>query len=97
MLSNNSIMPQKCRQKINQIKGKQEVICMNKEDEIQYYDTLFKDYPDIIRVDTLKEILPKIGKNKLYKLLQDKKIYSKRIGRDYYIPKVSVIKYLMEK
>lgn len=70
---------------------------MSKENENLYYDTLFKDYPDIIKVDTLKQILPQIGKNKIYKLLQDKKIYSKRIGRDYYIPKVSVIKYLMEK
>ena len=61
---------------------------MSKENENLYYDTLFKDYPDIIKVDTLKQILPQIGKNKIYKLLQDKKIYSKRIGRDYYIPKV---------
>ena len=42
-------------------------------------------------------MLPKMGKNKIYKLLQENKIYSKKIGRDYYIPKTSVIKYLMEK
>lgn len=49
-----------------------------------------------MRVYQLKEMLPKTGKNKIYKLLKDKKIHSKRIGRDYYIPKVSIINYLME-
>ena len=63
----------------------------------EYYKILLREYPDIIKVKHLKEILPKTGKNKIYKLLQDKKIFSKRIGRDYYIPKVSVIKFLMEK
>ena len=65
-----------------------EVIILNKEEESQYYEVLFKDYPDIIKVDTLK---------KFYKLLKEKKIYSKRIGRDYYIPKISIINYLMKK
>lgn len=62
-----------------------------------YYETLFKDYPDVVKVYQLKEMLPKMGKNKIYDLLKNKKIHSKRIGRDYYIPKVSVINYLMAK
>lgn len=62
-----------------------------------YYKILFQDYPDIIKVKTLKQMLPKTGKNKIYKLLQDKEIFSKKIGRDYYIPKVSVIKYFTQK
>lgn len=74
-----------------------EVVILNKEEESQYYEVLFKDYPDIIKVDTLKKIFPKMGKNKIYKLLKEKKIYSKRIGRDYYIPKISIINYLMKK
>ena len=74
-----------------------EVIILNKEEESQYYEVLFKDYPDIIKVDTLKKIFPEMGKNKIYKLLKEKKIYSKRIGRDYYIPKISIINYLMKK
>lgn len=63
---------------------------------IEYYTTLFKEYPDVVRVKHLKEMLPKTGKNKLYKLLKDKEIYSKRIGRDYFIPKLCVINYLMK-
>lgn len=61
------------------------------------FGELFKDYPDVVKVKQLKQMLPKTGKNKIYELLQNKEIYSKKIGRDYYIPKVSVIKYLMEK
>ena len=49
-----------------------------------------------ISYEELKEMLPKIGKNKLYKLLKDKEIYSKRIGKEYYIPKISVIEYLIK-
>lgn len=70
---------------------------MSNNDGEEYFETLFKDYPDVVKVEQLKEMLPKIGKNKLYKLLKDKKIHSKKIGRDYYVPKVSIIKYLMEK
>ena len=50
-----------------------------------------------MRVYQLKEMLPKIGKNKIYELLKNKKIRSKRIGRTYYIPKISIINYLIEK
>ena len=65
--------------------------------EFEYYKDLFKKYNDVVRVKDLKEMLPNIGKNKIYKLLQNNIIYSKKIGRDYYIPKISIIKYLMEK
>lgn len=57
----------------------------------EYYELLFKEYGDVLRVKDLKKILPKTGKNKIYKLLQDNEIKSKRIGRDYYIPKICVI------
>lgn len=70
---------------------------MSDNSNAEYYGNLFKDYPDVVKVEQLKEMLPKIGKNKIYKLLKEEKIYSKRIGRDYYIPKASVINYLMEK
>lgn len=69
---------------------------MGNNENKEYYSELFKDYPDVVRVYQLKKMLPKTGKNKIYKLLKDKKIHSKRIGRDYYIPKVSIINYLME-
>ena len=70
---------------------------MNDNPNKNFYGNFFKDYPDVVKVKELKEMLPRMGKNKIYDLLKDKKIYSKKIGRDYYIPKVSIIKYLMEK
>lgn len=63
----------------------------------EYYNILFRDYPDVVKVKVLKKMLPKLGKNKIYKLLQNKEIYSKKIGRDYYIPKISIIEYLIKK
>ena len=62
---------------------------MNENVNKNYYGNLFKDFPDVVKVKELKQMLPRMGKNKT--------IYSKKIGRDYYIPKVSIIKYLMEK
>jgi len=73
------------------------VVQMEDKKMINSYNMLFKQYPDIVKVDTLKKMLPKIGKNKIYKLLKDKEIYSKRIGKIYYIPKISVIEYLIKK
>ena len=55
-----------------------EVMLMNNNSDIEYFSNLFKNYPDVVKVEQLKQMLPKIGKNKLYKLLQEKKIYSKR-------------------
>ena len=45
---------------------------LEKNNIFEYYNILFKEYPDVVKVKTLKEMLPKIGKNKLYKLLKDK-------------------------
>ncbi len=70
---------------------------MNNKLTEDYFENLFVEYPDVVKAKDLKKMLPKIGKNKIYKLLQEKKIYSKKIGRDYFIPKSSIIKYLMEK
>lgn len=69
---------------------------MGNSKAVEYYNILFKEYPDIVKVDTLKKMLPKTGKNKIYYLLKNKKIYSKKIGRDYYIPKISIIDYLIK-
>ena len=70
---------------------------MNENVNKNYYGNLFKDFPDVVKVKELKQMLPRMGKNKIYNLLKNKTIYSKKIGRDYYIPKVSINKYLMEK
>lgn len=62
---------------------------------IDYYNILFKDFPDILTPMQLKKMLGNMGTNKIYKLLQDGSIYSKKIGKKYKIPKVSLISYIM--
>lgn len=53
-------------------------------------------YPDILIFDELVEILG-IGENTTYNLLKSKKIYSKKIGKEYKIPKICVIDYIYNK
>lgn len=61
-----------------------------------FIEEMFKDYADIVTPEELKSMLG-IGRNKTYKLLQNKEIYSKRIGNNYFIPKLSIIEYLLKK
>lgn len=54
---------------------------------------MFNNYPDILTVEQLCEILD-IGKNTAYKLLNSGAIKSIRIGKVHKIPKISVIKFI---
>lgn len=56
-------------------------------------ENTFKDYPDIVSFDQMREMLH-IGRNKAYTLIEQKKIRSIRIGRRHKIPKISVIEFL---
>lgn len=57
---------------------------------------IFQDYPDVVSIKDLQKMLG-IGRNKAYELLRDNTIQSIKIGRDYKIPKIYVIKYLNER
>lgn len=57
------------------------------------YIHVLNSYQDILIFDELVEIL-NIGVNTTYKLLKQKKIYSKKIGKEYKIPKLCVIDYI---
>ncbi len=54
---------------------------------------IFKDYPDVVSVEQLMEML-QIGQVLAYKLVKSGEIKSRKIGREYKIPKVNVIAYL---
>jgi len=54
---------------------------------------LFMDYPDVVSVEQLTAMLH-IGKVLAYRLIRDKQIKSKRVGREYKIPKAAVVNYL---
>ena len=62
---------------------------MNKSKKVE----MLCSYQDILIFDELVEIL-NIGVNTTYNLLKQKKIYSKKIGREYKIPKLCVIDYI---
>jgi hypothetical protein len=56
---------------------------------------MLEKYPDILSVEDLRVIL-KVGKNKIYKLLQDRIIKSRKIGKVYKIPKKYLIEFILE-
>lgn len=53
----------------------------------------FNDYPEVISIDTLQEILH-IGRNAAYSLLKEGKIKTIKVGKKYIIPKKSIIEFL---
>lgn len=54
---------------------------------------MFIDYPDVVSVEQLMEML-QIGQVLAYKLVKSGTIKSRKIGREYKIPKINVIAYL---
>lgn len=58
-------------------------------------NSMFASYPDVVDTDQLQEMLG-ICRSKTYSLLQNGEIKSKKIGSEYRIAKVNVIKYLEE-
>ena len=57
---------------------------------------MFTSYPDIVSISQMRKMLGNMGVSLSYKLLQQRKIKSKKVGREYKIPKSSIIEYLLE-
>lgn len=60
------------------------------------YSIMFTSYPDIVSISQMRKMLGNIGVSLSYKLLQQRKIKAKKVGREYKIPKSSIIEYLLE-
>lgn len=56
---------------------------------------MFEKYPDVVTIDDLTSMLS-IERNTAYKLINDKKIKSIRIGKIHRIPKIYIIEYLQK-
>ena len=61
---------------------------------------LFAEYPDVVSLQDLRTMLgskdKKLGRTTAYKLLKENKIKNvKKVGREYRIPKNSIINYLL--
>ena len=59
------------------------------------YNLMFTDYPDIVNLVQMRKMLGGISNTLAYRMLREKKIKSKKVGREYKIPKVNVIDYMM--
>lgn len=56
---------------------------------------MFAEYPDIVSVEQLMDML-QIGQVLAYKLVKKGEIKARKIGREYKIPKINVILYLLK-
>lgn len=57
---------------------------------------MFKDFPDIVTVSQLQNMLGGISKKLAYKLINQDYFTYKKIGREYRITKNSVINYILK-
>lgn len=67
---------------------------MNKADMKSLYKIMFTEYPDVVNVQQLSEMLGGISEKTIYHLLKSGKIKSIYVGKRYLIPKPYVIDYL---
>lgn len=60
----------------------------------QTYKLLFSDFPDVVNIAEMCQMLGGISKKTGYRLLKQGNIKYFRIGRSYRIPKINILKYL---
>lgn len=68
---------------------------MKKSELKELYQMMFPDYPDIVTVKQLRDMLG-VSRALAYKLISDGEIQAVKIGTSLKIPKVSVINYVTE-
>ena len=68
---------------------------MKKSELRELYKMMFPDYPDIVTVKQLREMLG-ISRQLAYDLINDGELQAIKIGNSFKIPKVSVINFVTE-
>ena len=68
---------------------------MRKKELKELYKMMFPNYPDIVTVAQLQEMLG-VSRHLAYDLISDGYISTVKIGNSHKIPKVNVINYVME-
>nr|WP_052246102.1 helix-turn-helix domain-containing protein [Clostridium tyrobutyricum] len=58
------------------------------------YCLLFKEYSDVVNIKEMCEMLGGISTKTGYRILREDKINHFKIGREYKIPKISILIYL---
>lgn len=59
------------------------------------YEVMFTKYPDIVNIEQMRKMLGGISPTLAYKIVKQKKIKCKKVGREYKIPKVNIISYMI--
>ena len=57
---------------------------------------LFAEYPDVVDISQVKQMLGGVGSKAVYKLLHEGRIRYMKIGRGFRVPKASVIRFIQE-
>ena len=69
------------------------VVETNATDSHEIYRVVFRDYPDVLDVKQVSTMLG-VSTKMVYKLLRDGSLDYLKIGREYRIPKVNLMKYI---
>jgi excisionase family DNA binding protein len=64
--------------------------------QTQTYRAMLKDYPDVLNINDMSNILS-VSVKTAYKLLREQEIKHLKVGREYRIPKINLINYLLLK
>ena len=67
---------------------------MKKNEIKDLYSVMFPEYPDVVNVEQLSEMLGGVSTKTVYRLLKKGEIKSKYVGKRYLIPKLYVIDYI---
>ena len=69
---------------------------MTKAEIKDLYKVMFTEYPDVVDAEQLGKMLGGISIKTVYRLLKEGIIKSLHVGREYKIPKVFVVEYLID-
>ena len=69
---------------------------MTKAELKDLYKVMFTEYPDIVNVEQLGEMLGGVSVKTVYRLLKSGKIKSLYFGKRYKIPKLFVVEYVAD-
>ena len=67
---------------------------MKKPEIKDLYSVMYPEYPDVVNVEQLSEMLGGVSTKTVYRLLKKGENKSKYIGKRYVIPKLYVIEYI---
>lgn len=59
------------------------------------YNSMFSSYPDVVNIKQMMSMLGGISSTLAYKMLRENQIESIKVGREYKIPKINIISYII--